>query len=87
MIKLITLNNPRMAQAFIDYMATRDIKIQLFSEGADQFSLWLMDDTVQDDVVSELQHFCITLMILNIRKRRGRSLTIKLPNFLIGLLV
>lgn len=57
MIKLITLNNPRMAQAFIDYMATRDIKIQLFSEGADQFSLWLMDDTVQDDVVSELQHF------------------------------
>ncbi len=33
MIRLIALNNPRVAQAFIDYMASRQIEIQMMPEG------------------------------------------------------
>lgn len=32
MVRLITLSNPRMAQAFIDYMASRHIDIQMMPE-------------------------------------------------------
>ncbi|MDF4886993.1 rhomboid family intramembrane serine protease GlpG, partial [Vibrio parahaemolyticus] len=32
MKRLVTLNNPRMAQAFIDYMASRQIDIEMMPE-------------------------------------------------------
>lgn len=57
MIKLISLNNPRMAQAFIDYMASRHIDIQMTPEGGGQFALWLTDEQHQIEAEAELQHF------------------------------
>jgi len=57
MIRLITLNNPRMAQAFIDYMASRQIEIKMMPEGSGQFSLWLMADEHQLEVESEIKQF------------------------------
>ncbi|SJL85100.1 rhomboid family intramembrane serine protease GlpG [Vibrio palustris] len=57
MIKLVTLNNPRMAQAYIDYMSTHQVVIQLFPEGEGQFSLWLADESQQEFVVAELNAF------------------------------
>ncbi|WP_217514286.1 rhomboid family intramembrane serine protease GlpG [Vibrio metschnikovii] len=57
MIKLITLAHPRMAQAFIDYMASRHIEIQMQPEEGGQVSLWLIDEQHQIETDSELQHF------------------------------
>lgn len=57
MIRLITLNNPRMAQAFIDYMASRQIDIKMMPEGSGQFALWLSDTTHQEEAESELKQF------------------------------
>ncbi|MCG9584749.1 rhomboid family intramembrane serine protease GlpG [Vibrio tubiashii] len=57
MYRLISLNNPRMAQAFIDYMASRQIDIQMMPEGEGQFALWLTDSQHQIEAESELQQF------------------------------
>ncbi|WP_284194150.1 rhomboid family intramembrane serine protease GlpG [Vibrio zhanjiangensis] len=57
MIRLTSLNNPRMGQAFIDYMASRHIDIQMMVEGHDQFALWLTDPQHQLEAESELQRF------------------------------
>ncbi|WP_394128398.1 rhomboid family intramembrane serine protease GlpG [Vibrio hepatarius] len=57
MHRLISLNNPRMAQAFIDYMASRQIDIQMMPEGEGQFALWLTDGQHQVEAQSELDHF------------------------------
>ena len=57
MLRLITLNNPRMAQAFIDYMASRRIEIQMMPEGSGQFVLWLLDDQYQVETEAELTQF------------------------------
>ncbi|TKF18788.1 rhomboid family intramembrane serine protease GlpG [Vibrio genomosp. F6] len=57
MIRLITLNNPRVAQSFIDYMATRQIEVQMMPEGSGQFALWLRDAQFQIEVESELNQF------------------------------
>lgn len=57
MYRLISLNNPRMAQAFIDYMASRQIDIQMMPEGEGQFALWLTDGQHQIEAESELQQF------------------------------
>ncbi|KLN64461.1 MULTISPECIES: rhomboid family intramembrane serine protease GlpG [Vibrio] len=57
MYRLITLNNPRMAQAFIDYMAARHIDIQMMPEGEGQFALWLTDRQHQVETEAELKQF------------------------------
>ncbi|MDC5808857.1 rhomboid family intramembrane serine protease GlpG [Vibrio europaeus] len=57
MYRLISLNNPRMAQAFIDYMASRQIDIQMMPEEEGQFALWLTDSQYQMEAESELQQF------------------------------
>ncbi len=57
MIRLIALNNPRMAQAFIDYMASRHIDIQMMAEGGGQFALWLKEPEHQVEVEAELRQF------------------------------
>lgn len=57
MIRLISLNQPRMAQAFIDYMASRQIDIKLMPEGEGQFALWLVDDQHQVEAEAELKMF------------------------------
>ncbi|MCG9598625.1 rhomboid family intramembrane serine protease GlpG [Vibrio sp. Isolate25] len=57
MIRLISISNPRMAQAFIDYMASRRIDVKMMPEGSGQFALWLSDSQHQVEVEAELQHF------------------------------
>ncbi|MCK6265752.1 rhomboid family intramembrane serine protease GlpG [Vibrio sp. ZSDE26] len=57
MIRLLTANNPRAAQAFIDYMASRDIEIRMMPEGEGQFALWLLDEQYQVEAEAELEHF------------------------------
>ena len=57
MKRLVTLNNPRMAQAFIDYMASRQIDIQMMPEGQGQFALWLTDSQHEVEAEAELKHF------------------------------
>lgn len=57
MIRLITLTNPRAAQGFIDYMASRHIDIQMMPEGSGQFALWLVEAEHQVEVEAELKAF------------------------------
>jgi len=70
MHRLISLNNPRMAQAFIDYMASRQIDIQMMPEGEGQFALWLTDGQHQVEAQAELDHF---LANPNARKYQAAS--------------
>ncbi|PMJ90332.1 rhomboid family intramembrane serine protease GlpG [Vibrio sp. 10N.261.55.A7] len=57
MVRLLTVANPRAAQAFIDYMASRQIEIRMMPEGDGQYALWLLEDQHQVEVESELTHF------------------------------
>ncbi len=57
MIKLTVLDNPRVAQAFIDYMASRNIGIDMMPEGGGQFALWLSNNQHQIEAEAELKHF------------------------------
>ncbi|MDR9827365.1 rhomboid family intramembrane serine protease GlpG [Vibrio sp. FNV 38] len=57
MIRLIALPNPRLAQAFIDYMATKKIEVSMMPEGNGVFALWLKEDDQQPWVDEELQQF------------------------------
>lgn len=57
MLKLIVIDNPRVAQAFIDYMASRNIDIDMMIEGDGSFSLWLKNREHQIEVESELKLF------------------------------
>ncbi len=57
MIRLIAINNPRVAQAFIDYMASRQIEIDMMPEGEGNFALWLKDGQYQIEAESELSQF------------------------------
>ncbi|HGH6016442.1 TPA: rhomboid family intramembrane serine protease GlpG [Vibrio mimicus] len=54
---LTTLNNPRAAQAFIDYMAAHQIDIQMMPDANGQFSLWVLHDQHVDVAQAELQAF------------------------------
>lgn len=57
MIRLCQLDNPRMAQAFIDYMASKNVTISQMPEGEGQFSLWLHDDQHLSVADAELKNF------------------------------
>lgn len=57
MIRLIAIPNPRAGQAFIDYMASRSIEIQMMPEGEGTFALWLVDAEHQVEAESELHAF------------------------------
>ncbi|WP_375751862.1 rhomboid family intramembrane serine protease GlpG [Vibrio sp. HN007] len=57
MIRLIVLDNPRLAQAFIDYMASRKIEVAMMPEGGGSFALWLKNVEDQLETEAELKHF------------------------------
>ncbi|MGL6262057.1 rhomboid family intramembrane serine protease GlpG [Vibrio sp. WXL210] len=57
MRRLIVLSNPRQAQAFIDYMATRKVEVNMMPEGEGMFALWLSDESQLMWVEEELQQF------------------------------
>lgn len=55
MMRITEFSNPRMAQAFADYMATQGVAIRI--EHENQSILWLDDDTRVSLVESELERF------------------------------
>lgn len=57
MYRLAGLANPRQAQAFIDYMASRGIELVLAPEPEGRFALWLEDIQYQVEAEAELNHF------------------------------
>ncbi|WP_261882239.1 rhomboid family intramembrane serine protease GlpG [Vibrio pelagius] len=57
MVRLMVLNNARVAQAFIDYMASRHITIQMSPEGEGRVALWLIDAQHQVETEAELTRF------------------------------
>lgn len=46
-----------MGQAFIDYMASRKIDVQMMPEGSGQFALWLIHSEDQVEAEAELKQF------------------------------
>ncbi|MBW7981224.1 rhomboid family intramembrane serine protease GlpG [Enterobacillus tribolii] len=56
MVRVISLPNPRLAQAFVDYMATRGVQLELEPREQDVV-LWLPDDAKLPQVERELEQF------------------------------
>ncbi|MEC5319136.1 rhomboid family intramembrane serine protease GlpG [Brenneria populi subsp. brevivirga] len=56
MIRVITLSNPRLAQAFVDYMRTRQIHLDMRPQGHEA-ELWLDDEAQLRTVQEELEVF------------------------------
>lgn len=56
MLRLIAFSNPRMAQAFVDYMATHHINIEMRYQNQ-QVELWLADESAETMVRQELEQF------------------------------
>ncbi|CAK9886570.1 MAG: Rhomboid protease GlpG [Candidatus Erwinia impunctatus] len=54
-VRITEFANPRMAQAFVDYMATQGVKLGI--EHDNNYVLWLDDETQQTLVTQELQQF------------------------------
>lgn len=57
MHRLAGLNNPRQAQAFIDYMASRGIALTLAPEPEGMFAIWLKDSQHLVEAQAELNLF------------------------------
>ncbi|SJN59958.1 Rhomboid protease GlpG [Vibrio ruber DSM 16370] len=57
MIRLITIDNPRVGQAFIDYMALKHIEIMMMPEAEATFCLWLIKDEHLHEAETELKQF------------------------------
>lgn len=55
MMRITHFNNPRMAQAFVDYMATRGIRLRIEHDG--HYFIILDDETKVEMVENELQQF------------------------------
>ena len=58
MIRVIAISNPRMEQAFVDYMATRNVVLEVRpdTQGAE---IWLGDDEQLPLVQQELEQFLL----------------------------
>ncbi len=57
MQRLGSISHPRLAQAFIDYMASKQIAIRLASEPDQVFALWVEDDAHLATAQAELSDF------------------------------
>lgn len=58
MVYLITIGNPRLAQSFVDYMATHNITIDMRpTEQRNEVELWLEDESQKEYTDKELQQF------------------------------
>lgn len=56
MVRIISLSNPRLAQAFVDYMATQSVRLDLQAQDQN-VSLWLPDESRLSYVEQELKRF------------------------------
>lgn len=82
MKRLVTLNNPRMAQAFIDYMASRQIDIEMMPEGEGQTALWLTDSQHEVEAEAELKQFWRIHPLANTAPLPGTLLILVRANFI-----
>ncbi|KJY67290.1 rhomboid family intramembrane serine protease GlpG [Vibrio nigripulchritudo] len=57
MIRLAEVDNPRLGQAYIDYMASRDILVEMMPEGEGLFALWLLHDQDAEEAKAEFSAF------------------------------
>jgi GlpG protein len=57
MRSLIVLDNPRLSQAFIDYMACQQVEIKMMPSSEGQIELWLLNDSQYEAVQPELERF------------------------------
>ncbi|MBJ7222995.1 MULTISPECIES: rhomboid family intramembrane serine protease GlpG [unclassified Brenneria] len=55
-IRVISLSNPRLAQAFVDYMQTQNVGLEIRATGQEA-ELWLADDEQLDKVQQALEIF------------------------------
>jgi len=55
MVRITQFNNPRMAQAFVDYMATRGVALRIEQDG--HYVILLDDESRLEMVENELQQF------------------------------
>ncbi|MHA7848989.1 rhomboid family intramembrane serine protease GlpG [Serratia sp. D1N4] len=58
MVRVIAVSNPRLAQAFVDYMATQHIPLEIRNTG-EAAEIWLADDGHLEQVQHELQQFLL----------------------------
>ncbi|MFI8417306.1 rhomboid family intramembrane serine protease GlpG [Serratia sp. NPDC078593] len=58
MVRVIAVSNPRLAQAFVDYMATQGITLEV-QHTQDAAEIWLADDSHLEQVQHELQQFML----------------------------
>lgn len=56
MVRVIAVSNPRLAQAFVDYMTTQGIELSVHNTG-EAAEIWLADDSHLEQVQHELQQF------------------------------
>ena len=56
MIRVIALSNPRLAQAFVDYMRTQQVHLEMRPQGHEA-ELWLEDESQLSKVQGELEIF------------------------------
>ncbi|MGX9418637.1 rhomboid family intramembrane serine protease GlpG [Vibrio sp. RC27] len=57
MRSLIILDNPRLSQAFIDYMACQKVDVKMMPSSDGRIELWLVDDSQYERVRPELERF------------------------------
>ncbi|ALX92875.1 rhomboid family intramembrane serine protease GlpG [Serratia sp. JSRIV001] len=58
MVRVIAVSNPRLAQAFVDYMATQGVVLEVRATG-DAAEIWLADEAHLEQVQHELQQFLL----------------------------
>ncbi|WON76770.1 rhomboid family intramembrane serine protease GlpG [Serratia sp. UGAL515B_01] len=58
MVRVIAVSNPRLAQAFVDYMATQGVILEVHNAG-EATEIWLAEDGRLEQVQHELQQFLL----------------------------
>ncbi len=70
MLMITSFANPRVAQAFVDYMATQGVILTI--QQHNQSDVWLADESQAERVRAELARFSKTRQILVIWRPAGR---------------
>ncbi len=55
MLMINSFDNPRLAQAFVDYMATQGVILEI--QRHDTWDIWLADEAQAERVKAELSYF------------------------------
>ena len=56
MVRILNLNNPRLAQAFVDYMATQGFTLTMKHE-SQEVQIWLEDESRLDEAEKHVAPF------------------------------